>query len=121
MGVQDEKNAGHLLCAQGVQKLRGKRYQQSIALFAAVIQRVQRDIAAFQQLLGGGGDLVAQPPKILRVPQDLLHIAGAVAHPMVSRSLAFSSSCPVTLMARMLAADISSSTASTSIMVAKIL
>ena len=39
MGVQDEKDAGHLLCAQVVQKLRGKRYQQSIALFAAVIQR----------------------------------------------------------------------------------
>ena len=81
MGVQDEKDAGHLLCAQGVQKLRGKRYQQSIALLAAVIQRIQRDIAAFQQLLGGGGDLLAQLLQILRVPQDLLHIAGAVAHP----------------------------------------
>ena len=81
MGVQDEKDAGHLLCAQGVQKLRGKRYQQGIALFAAVIQRVQRDIAAFQQLLGGGGDLLAQLLQILRVPQYLLHIAGAVAHP----------------------------------------
>ena len=40
---------------------------------------------------------------------------------MVSRSLAFSSSCSVTLMARMLATAISSATASTSIMVAKIL
>ena len=81
MGVQHDKDAGHLLCAQGVQKLRGKRYQQGIALFAAVIQRIQRDIAAFQQLLGGGGDLLAQLLQILRVPQDLLHIAGAVAHP----------------------------------------
>ena len=81
MGVQHDKDAGHLLCAQSVQKLRGKRYQQGIALFAAVIQRIQRDIAAFQQLLGGGGDLLAQLLQILRVPQDLLHIAGAVAHP----------------------------------------
>ena len=81
MGVQHDKDAGHLLCAQGVQKLRSKRYQQGIALFAAVIQRIQRDIAAFQQLLGGGGDLLAQLLQILRVPQDLLHIAGAVAHP----------------------------------------
>ena len=38
MGVQYKEDAGHLLCAQGVQKLRGKRYQQGIALFAAVIQ-----------------------------------------------------------------------------------
>ena len=68
MGVQHDKDAGHLLCAQGVQKLRGKRYQQGIALFAAVIQRIQRDIAAFQQLLGGGGDLLAQLLQILRVP-----------------------------------------------------
>ena len=52
VGVQDEQDAGHLLCAPGVQKLRGKGDQQSIALFAAVIQLVQRDIAAFQQLLG---------------------------------------------------------------------
>ena len=81
MGVQHDKDAGHLLCAQGVQKLRSKRYQQSIALLAAVIQRIQRDIAAFQQLLGGGGDLLAQLLQILRVPQELLHIAGAVAHP----------------------------------------
>ena len=39
------------------------------------------DTAALQQLLGGGVDLLAQLPKILRVLQDILHIAGAVAHP----------------------------------------
>ena len=81
MGVQHKEDACHLLFPQGVQKPRGKRNQQGIALFAAVIQRVQRDIAAFQQLLGGGVDLLAQLLQILRVPQDLLHIAGAVAHP----------------------------------------
>ena len=81
MGVQHDKDAGHLLCAQGVQKLRGKGNQQSIALLAAVIQRVQRDRAALQHLLGGGVDLLAQLPKILRVLQDILYIAGAVAHP----------------------------------------
>ena len=81
MGVQYKEDAGHLLCPQGVQKLRGKGNQQCIALLAAVIQRIQRDSAALQHLLGGGVDLLAQLPKILRVPQDLLHIAGAVAHP----------------------------------------
>ena len=81
VGVQHDKNAGHLLCAQGVQKLRGKGNQQSIALLAAVIQRVQRDRASFQHLLGGGVDLLAQLCQILRVLQDILHIAGAVAHP----------------------------------------